>query len=60
MIKPKDIVGEIFVGAKKIAESKLCWELTDNSRKMLAQEIIHFAFKLVKKTQEGMVEEMIP
>ena len=45
----KHLIKEAETGAHTIANGKLCWELTDRSREMLAQEIFHLVMGIALK-----------
>lgn len=57
---PKQLVFEADNGARKIVQSKLCWELTDRSRDMLHQEIYHLVMKMMLSAQDNIVAQSIP
>lgn len=59
MKTPKQIMNEALNGAKHIANSKLCWELTDNSRAMLEQEIYHLVMKTTLNALDNHIENHI-
>lgn len=55
----KQISNEAQAGAANIANSKLCWELTDRQRNFLSQEIYHLVMKITLEALENHIENHI-
>lgn len=54
----KQLIKEAQTGAVNVANSKLCWELTNRSREMLAQEIYHLVMRIALDTQKMILDEV--